>query len=188
VDNRSELLAIALRLFAARGYDAVGVQEIAQSAGVAKPTLYHYFGSKHGLLTALLEEQHAHLLGSLEAAAAAGGDIQPTLDRLLGAYLDCARARPDFYRFWLTLLFAPPDSEAFEPASRLYLGQQALVERVFQEAVRRHGNMRGRHQRYAYTFIGLANGAAALLLSGRRPVTPQLRRDLLHQFSHGIYS
>ena len=32
--------------FMPRGYDAVGVQEIAQKAGITKPTLYYYFGSK----------------------------------------------------------------------------------------------------------------------------------------------
>ena len=40
----------ALQLFYEKGYDAIGVQEIADAAGVTKPTLYHYFGSKYGLL------------------------------------------------------------------------------------------------------------------------------------------
>ena len=29
-----------------KGYDAVGVQEIVDTAGITKPTLYYYFGSK----------------------------------------------------------------------------------------------------------------------------------------------
>ena len=55
-DNRTGLLHSALTLFATRGYDAVGVQEIVENAGVTKPTLYHYFGNKLGLLETLLEE------------------------------------------------------------------------------------------------------------------------------------
>ena len=43
MDNRARLLDCAQDLFAARGYDAVGVQEIVEAAGVTKPTLYHYF-------------------------------------------------------------------------------------------------------------------------------------------------
>ena len=50
MENRDHILDCALRLFAARGYDAVGVQEIVELAGLTKPTLYHYFGSKRGLL------------------------------------------------------------------------------------------------------------------------------------------
>ena len=40
--------------FYEKGYDAIGVQEIADAAGVTKPTLYHYFGSKYGLLQAVI--------------------------------------------------------------------------------------------------------------------------------------
>lgn len=54
MDNREKILNCALELFHARGYDAVGVQEIAETAGVTKPTLYYYFGNKRGLLEALL--------------------------------------------------------------------------------------------------------------------------------------
>lgn len=55
IDNRELLLDAALDLFYAKGYDAVGVQEIVDRAGVTKPTLYYYFGSKIGLLQNLLE-------------------------------------------------------------------------------------------------------------------------------------
>ena len=49
MDNREKILNCALELFHARGYDAVGVQEIAETAGVTKPTLYYYFRNKRGL-------------------------------------------------------------------------------------------------------------------------------------------
>ena len=50
MDNRETILETALDLFYTRGYDAVGVQEIAERSGVTKPTLYYYFKSKYGLL------------------------------------------------------------------------------------------------------------------------------------------
>ena len=53
MDNREAILSEALHLFYVRGYDAVGVQEIVDAAGVTKPTLYYYFGSKKGLLETL---------------------------------------------------------------------------------------------------------------------------------------
>ena len=65
MSNREELLNCALNLFAARGFDAVGVQEVADAAGLKKPTLYHYFGSKSGLLRTLLTENFAGLFASL---------------------------------------------------------------------------------------------------------------------------
>ena len=43
MDNRELIVQSALELFYARGYDAVGVQEIVDKAGISKPTLYYYF-------------------------------------------------------------------------------------------------------------------------------------------------
>ena len=51
MDNRQAILDSALTLFYEKGYDAVGVQQIVDAAGVTKPTLYYYFGSKQGLLS-----------------------------------------------------------------------------------------------------------------------------------------
>ena len=55
MDNREKILQCAEELFYSRGYDAAGVQEIVEMAGVTTPTLYYYFGSKRGLLEAILE-------------------------------------------------------------------------------------------------------------------------------------
>ena len=64
MDNRERILQCALELFYAKGYDAVGVQEIAQKAGITKPTLYYYFGSKYGLLETLLTKHFTVLIGA----------------------------------------------------------------------------------------------------------------------------
>ena len=55
-NNREKILLCAQRLFFEKGYDSVGVQEIVDTAGITKPTMYYYFKSKQGLLACLLEE------------------------------------------------------------------------------------------------------------------------------------
>lgn len=60
------LARIAARLFATRGYDATSVREIVEEAGVAKPTLYHYFGNKEGVAKALLTEPMTEFIRSCE--------------------------------------------------------------------------------------------------------------------------
>ena len=69
MDNRENILTCALELFYQRGYDAVGIQEICQAAGITKPTLYHYFGSKYGLLEVLLEREFSGFFGRLSENA-----------------------------------------------------------------------------------------------------------------------
>jgi AcrR family transcriptional regulator len=56
-EGRDELLAAALRVFARRGYQQAGVDEIADAAGYSKGALYWHFSGKDDLLLALLEER-----------------------------------------------------------------------------------------------------------------------------------
>ncbi len=188
MDTRAEILAQALRLFTARGYDAVGVQEIVEGAGVTKPTLYHYFGSKRGLLAALLGGYFAQFNRLIQMAAAYQGDLPLTLQRIAAAYFEFARANPAFYRFHLALWFAPPESEGFEVVVGFLQEQNALIEQVFRLAARDHGNMRGRQQAYAATFSGMLNTYIGLALNGYTRLDDALLRQAVHQFQHGIYS
>ncbi|MGS2646752.1 MULTISPECIES: TetR family transcriptional regulator [unclassified Streptosporangium] len=48
--TRRRIAAVALRLFAERGFDAVTVNEIAEAAEVAKVTLFKYFPTKESLV------------------------------------------------------------------------------------------------------------------------------------------
>jgi AcrR family transcriptional regulator len=187
-NNRTQILHAALDLFASRGYDASGVQEIVQAVGITKPTLYHYFGSKQGLLDALLTEQSRDLLRDLEAAARYQGNLPVTLDRVVAVYLAFAAAQPAFCRFLLSLLFVPPASEAHGPASRVTEAQRRLLETMFQAAARDHGNMRGWHTQYAWSLMGVLAAYMLLVVNQQLEPTARLRRNIVRKFSHGIYS
>ena len=188
MDNRSNILSCALQLFASRGYDAVGVQEIVESAGVTKPTLYHYFGSKRGLLDALLEERLAPLGDAVQRAAAYAGDLPQTLHDVVTAYFDYARANSTFYRMQLSMWFAPPDSDPFRAVARLHQEQLRYIEDVFTSAVKDHGNLRGHHQAYAITLLGMINNYIAFSQNGTAKLDDQLARQAVQQFMYGIYS
>src|SRR5438270_12903421 len=56
-ESRAELLTAALRVFAQRGYQQAGVDEIAAAAGYSKGALYWHFSGKEDLLLALVEER-----------------------------------------------------------------------------------------------------------------------------------
>jgi AcrR family transcriptional regulator len=66
---REELmLDAALRAFADRGYHAVSMDEIAAGAGITKPMLYSYFGSKEGLYEASIERAGTRLTEAVDSA------------------------------------------------------------------------------------------------------------------------
>lgn len=54
---RRELLGKCFDLFAAKGYGAVTMRQIAQGLDVSTGTLYHYFPNKEALFCQLIEEQ-----------------------------------------------------------------------------------------------------------------------------------
>jgi AcrR family transcriptional regulator len=62
---RKQVLAAAVDLFAANGYDGTSVQQIVERAGVTKGALYHYFTAKEDILleiyTTVFDEQMAAL-------------------------------------------------------------------------------------------------------------------------------
>jgi TetR/AcrR family transcriptional regulator len=188
MENRDKIITCATRLFAERGYDAVGVQEIAESAGIQKPTLYHYFGSKEGLLRALLEEAFAPFFEGLSTASVYDCDVITPLSRVARVYFDFARENPQLYRMQLMLWFAPPESVPYRAVSAINQRQQELLEAFFLRAAADHGNMKGRHRAYAATFLGMVNTYASLGLNGLVELDDGLVHSAVHQFMHGIFS
>jgi TetR/AcrR family transcriptional regulator len=186
--NREVIIDRALALFSARGYDAVGVQEIVEAANVTKPTLYHYFESKRGLLDALIEREGAELVATIGSAAAYSGDLPLTLDRVAFALTGFASKDPAFYRFLLGLYFAPPESEAKMASLSLLTRLTGIFETLFEAASHDHGNMKGRQRGYAAAFFGTLNTTIGLFLVGSIELTDDLVRNSVRRFMYGIFS
>jgi len=188
MDNQTLLLDQALILFSQRGYEAVGVQDIVLSAGLTKPTLYHYFGSKRGLLEALLAREASPLIEAVMRAAVYEGDLVRSLENTARAYFQHAKESHHFYRMSLAMQVAPPESESYRAIQPYARKQQLAVEELFYQAVEDHGNIRGRHQRYAASFLGQINAWVRLSLQGEWDLDDQAAFQLVHQFMHGIFS
>ena len=58
-NTKQKILDKALELFAAQGYDAVSVGEIARAVGIKAPSLYNHFASKRAIFDAILESTAA---------------------------------------------------------------------------------------------------------------------------------
>jgi AcrR family transcriptional regulator len=64
-ERRRQILQAAVHTFAAKGYHACRVSDIASEAGVAYGLVYHYFGSKEALLDAIFEETWGAMLATI---------------------------------------------------------------------------------------------------------------------------
>ncbi|GLY79028.1 TetR/AcrR family transcriptional regulator [Actinoallomurus iriomotensis] len=72
-DARERLVRAAARLFLARGYQAVGVDEVCAATGVPRGTFYYFFRSKSELVNAVVDRHALALWARLEAAGAVDG-------------------------------------------------------------------------------------------------------------------
>jgi AcrR family transcriptional regulator len=59
------MLAVAERAFAEKGFHAASVDAIAEAAGISKPMVYAYFGSKEGLYRACMAAARERLFEAL---------------------------------------------------------------------------------------------------------------------------
>ncbi|SER58305.1 DNA-binding transcriptional regulator, AcrR family [Propionibacterium cyclohexanicum] len=66
--TREAILAAATHLFATRGVSTTSVDEIAAAAGIAKGSIYYNFGSKSGLVEALMAEQTVRVAEAIRVA------------------------------------------------------------------------------------------------------------------------
>jgi AcrR family transcriptional regulator len=112
--TKSRLLDAAEDLFAERGYEAVGIREIADRAGVNLSGIKYHFGSKRGLYLSTIERS-VNERGAGEAWALLAGPF--------GSREDAAAALSAFIRAFLRVLLGPE-----EEASGACLVMQSAME------------------------------------------------------------
>jgi AcrR family transcriptional regulator len=103
--RRSQLLAVAVRVFARNGFKGTKTREIAAEAGVNEALLFRHFPTKDDLYAALLQEKADRnctgaILASLEQHALARDD-QAYFETFATQFFDCLHSQPDFIRLML---------------------------------------------------------------------------------------
>lgn len=71
-EREAQILAVAGEVFAERGAALASVAEIAERAGISKPLIYSYFGSREGLLSACLTHAAEVIATEIERSAGLG--------------------------------------------------------------------------------------------------------------------
>src|SRR4051794_15189288 len=91
--TRGALVAAARRLFGARGYAAVGTEEIVAAAGVTRGALYHHFRDKRDLFRAVFVESEASFVQRVAERVVGVEDPFDLLVAALDATLDACTDR-----------------------------------------------------------------------------------------------
>ncbi len=82
-ERREEILALAAKIFADKGYASTTVREIADAAGILSGSLYHHFASKEAMLDDIMHGFLDQIVAQYRSTVAAGGDPLDVLRALV---------------------------------------------------------------------------------------------------------
>lgn len=101
--SREAVLDAAERLIAGQGYEAASVAALVTEAGLPASSIYHYYGSKEGVLLAVMERGAARFFAALPIADRRAGSQREHLRALLGAVSATLQRHPDFLRILVVM-------------------------------------------------------------------------------------
>jgi AcrR family transcriptional regulator len=94
-ERRRQLIHVSRGVFAARGFEAATLEEIAEQAGISRPILYSHFGDKQGIFEAVVNDEIARVQAVVTEAIANPGPPREVLERGLRAFFGYVRENPD---------------------------------------------------------------------------------------------
>jgi len=127
------ILDVAHARFAARGYGAVTMDDVAADAGVTKPLLYNYFGNKERLYLACMERAGDAMLATVVAAVGEAQSPDDALRRGLHAFFAFVDEDRDAWR----VLFDETLPAGGEIAERVAQYRERLLALVAQANIQR---------------------------------------------------
>lgn len=166
---KERLLTAALELFTTKGYVATSVREIVAAAGVTKPVLYYYFGSKEGIYLELmskpLEEFGAILVESLDGGKSAGERILTLSDRIFQLFVD----RLDAARLMYAIYYGPPQGAPFIDFENYHLRLHEVIGELVRKGIERGELIETEIADLVWIVLGILNIALEEQLCQRAP-------------------
>jgi AcrR family transcriptional regulator len=108
--NRQRILDAARRLVTERGVQALTIQAVAEAAGVGKTTVFHRFGDRSGLTSALLDDYMREFQDAFLHGPAPLGPGAPPSERLEAFIVELVRCQADHLELALAAETAPGEA------------------------------------------------------------------------------
>jgi AcrR family transcriptional regulator len=153
--RRQQLLDVALRVFADRGFHPTSMNDLAEAAGVTKPVLYQHFNSKRELYLELLDTVGTRLQDAIVTATAEADGPRQQVEQGFAAYFHFVAEHQAAFQ----VLFGGGTRRDEE-----FAGYARRVEDAIADAVSALIEVRGlsesERRMLAYGIVGLAEGAS----------------------------
>jgi AcrR family transcriptional regulator len=171
--RRDQLLDVALDVFAAKGFHATSMDDVAEAAGVTKPVVYQHFRSKRALYMELLDEVGTQLRDAIVKAGTAAGGPRRQVEAGCAAYFRFVAERRSAFR----LMFGGGARRDEEFADAVRQVEESIADTVagFIEA-----DIDDEHRRIlGHAVVGMAEGTSRYWLINGHDFDPdQLARRI----------
>jgi AcrR family transcriptional regulator len=159
--RRQQLFAVALELFAQRGYRATTMDDIAERAGVTKPLLYQHFSSKRALYLELVDSIAQDLLTAVRRAVLRAEGPRQQVELGFAAYFKLVVSNEAAFR----LLYGRDDADDQELGRALRTVEDAMAEAI--DPLIDAGLDADHRRLLAYGIVGMAEGASRHFMTNR---------------------
>jgi AcrR family transcriptional regulator len=160
-ERRRQLSAVALALFAERGYRATTMEDVAEAAGVTKPLVYQHFSSKRALYLELVDTVAQDLVSAVDLATASADGPRQQVEQGFAAYFRMVVTHEAAFR----VLFGRADEQDEELGEALRKVEDTLAETIDPLIA---AGLEPEHRRFlAYAVIGMAEGTSRHWLATR---------------------
>ena len=159
--RRQQLYAVALELFAQRGYRATTMDDIAEAAGVTKPLLYQHFSSKRALYLELVDSIARDLLSAVREAVTRADGPRQQVELGFAAYFRLVVSREAEFR----LLYGRDHADDMELGRALRAVEDAIAEAI--DPLIDAGLEPDHRRLLAYGIVGMAEGASRRFMEQR---------------------
>ena len=148
---------VATRLFCQKGYGATSVSEIVEHAGVTKPVLYYYFGSKAGLFKHIFEQHFGMLRDLVTKALQQPGTSREKILQLTADQFELCRKNFDGARLTISTVLGPEKGTPVVHFAELHRTHAELFCAILMEGIQR-GEIRPiRVDEAGLAYIGMVN-------------------------------
>jgi TetR/AcrR family transcriptional regulator len=132
---RNRVLRSAGEIFNRKGYAATTVREIVATAGVSKPVLYYYFGSKEGVYLDLIREGFNRLEKLVEELHREKGTATGKLLWFCDQVFVLSEANMEQVRLMYAIYYGPPQGAPFFDFQAVHVKLQSIVKDLIVEGI-----------------------------------------------------
>jgi TetR/AcrR family transcriptional regulator, regulator of mycofactocin system len=180
--NQDRIAAVALDLFAARGFDEVSVDDVAAAAGIARRTLFRYYPSKNAIPWGDFDAHLEHLRNLLDVVSD-DTPVGASLRSALLAFNSFGEAETARHRTRMRVILETAALQAH--SMTMYAGWRAVVA----EFVARRVGLKAADlvpQTVAWTMLGVALSAYGHWLADESVSLPQAIGDAFDAVAGGL--